>query len=320
MSLGWVTGNRQQLAAAPPPGAASRAPPSPSVALALACGAVVPPEVKRAHARVPVPRDTLIGWNVAMMLFHAALAALTATLGNFALAAPLYRTDIVAETGSGGFALTPVYAPGVELPLTTVAFLFFATSSAFHGGNAFVWRGAYLDDIATCRCRSRWAEYFLSATMMIVLIAYTTAVREQTLMLAVGALIATTMGFGWLTEELARPASSDAWALPFAQRIAPHVFGYIPQCAAWAVILINFYDEPDEGPGPPEFVYYIVWSELVLFFSFGLVQLWQQANRPALYARGELAYQALSLVSKGVLGGVMLANVLVFSNIDDVFG
>ena len=90
-----------------------------------------------------------------------------------------------------------------------LSFLFFATSSAFHGGNAFVWRGAYLDDIATCRCRSRWAEYFLSATMMIVLIAYTTAVREQTLMLAVGALIATTMGFGWLTEELARPASSD---------------------------------------------------------------------------------------------------------------
>ena len=71
--------------------------------------------------------------------------------------------------------------------------------------------------------------------------------------------------------------------------------------------------------GPPDFVYAIIWSELVFFFSFGGVQLWQQCVRPSRYWRGEVAYQLLSLLAKGVLGSILIFNVLMLSNFDEIF-
>lgn len=58
-------------------------------------------------------------------------------------------------------------------------------------------------------------------------------------------------------------------------------------------------------------------SELVLFTSFGIVQLLQQLDTPKRYYIGELRYQILSLVSKTVLGLLMLTNVLVFSTVSE---
>ena len=63
----------------------------------------------------------------------------------------------------------------------------------------------------------------------------------------------------------------------------------------------------------------IVWSQLVLFLSFGAVQLWQQASPPSMYFRGEMAYQVLSLACKGTLGGLLLANVLVLGDVAETF-
>lgn len=262
-----------------------------------------------------------------MATFHSSLAALTLGVGNLSLSGPLFGTDIefvrVNSTDrlpdEPAFLLIPTYARlSFGLRLTFVTASFFLVSAAAHAGNAVVWRGWYESDLSRGRCTSRWVEYSISAPIMILLVAYGAGVREYTLLGALFALIATTMFFGYLTERGAVPASEAEWTTPFSHRIVPHALGYVPQTAAWACLLVNFYDEPYEER-PPAYVHAIVWSQLLLFASFGFVQLYQQASPPSSFVRGEVAYQTLSLVCKGTLGGLMLANVLVLGDVSDMF-
>jgi hypothetical protein len=197
---------------------------------------------------------------------------------------------------------------------------FFVVSAIAHGGNASLWRAFYERQLALCRCPTRWAEYSVSASVMITAIAVGVGVREYTLLFALGALIATTMSFGLLTELYAIPASQGAWATGFAMRMLPHALGYMPQVAAWLVIVVGFYDEANpDGRAAPWFVHVILWTELAFFFSFGAVQVVQQARAPARYWQGELMYQVLSLVAKGTLGVIVLANVLMLSSFEEAF-
>lgn len=52
--------------------------------------------------------------------------------------------------------------------------------------------------------------------------------------------------------------------------------GYVPQCFAWFIIVLQFLDRPSGAPEPLSFVYALVLTELFLFFSFGLIE--QQAH------------------------------------------
>ncbi|RPF82425.1 MAG: hypothetical protein CBC65_000365 [Rhodothermaceae bacterium TMED105] len=152
---------------------------------------------------------------------------------------------------------------------------------------------------------------------MIILIAYTLGVRERMLLIASAVLIGITMPFGYWCEQLARPAGPDTWVKPFKHRIFPWVVGHIPQVTAWAIIIVNFYDE-DEGRAP-DFVHGILWGELALFFSFGFVALYQQYTVPKNFYKGELMFQVLSLGSKGLLGGILIANVLMLSAFEELY-
>jgi len=61
-------------------------------------------------------------------------------------------------------------------------------------------------------------------------------------------------------------------------------------------------------------------GELVVFWSFGLIQLVVTAlPSPRHYPYGELAYQIMSLVSKGLLGIILIANILMLSSYADVY-
>jgi hypothetical protein len=225
------------------------------------------------------------------------------------------------RNNSGPPQLIPEYEDlETGLPLTILTAVFFILSAVAHLGNATLWRSFYLSELSECRAPTRFIEYFFSAAIMVVLLAWITAVREIMLITAIAALIATTMPYGFWTEQIARPKSLDEWTLPLRSRLVPYILGHFPQVAAWAIILVSFYDEPEDNlERTPEFVYYIIWGELVFFFSFGAVQLFQQIYAPKYYVRGELAYQVLSLAAKGVLGGILLANVLLLSRIDELF-
>jgi hypothetical protein len=124
------------------------------------------------------------------------------------------------------------------------------------------------------------------------------------------------MPFGYWTERIARPASPDAWARPLRVRLAPWALGHVPQAVAWAAVLVQYYDGDID---PPAFVDAILWGELVLFSSFAGASLLSQLAPPRLFYRGEIAFQVLSLVSKGLLGGLLLTNVLMLSTFDEIY-
>ncbi len=272
---------------------------------------------------VIVPKSTLTGWNAAMALFHAALAILTLAVGNSNLQAPVYKTALNftfrnATDQTAGWDLVPVYQESFSLPLTWSVALFFVITAVCHLGNATLWRAYYLRELAECRTPSRWTEYFFSAGLMMFLIAYSLGVRERSLLLCVTVLVSVTMPFGYWTEVVARPASPDAWRDPLSYRLFPWILGHVPQTVAWLVVLLQFYDV-DYLDLVPGFVHAILWGELVLFFSFGGAALWSQLGPPRLFYRGELLFQVLSLVSKGILGGILLVNVLMLSQFDDIY-
>jgi hypothetical protein len=291
--------------------------------------AVVAVEVEKEECEAPcieVPRGALLAWNAAMSLFHATLCAVTLVAGNRELSVPLYKTVIdfvVRDPALGndaGWDLVPAYRESGALALTWLVAAFFFISSLFHFLNATLLRAYYLRELAQCRTPTRWIEYFFSAALMMALIAYTLGVRERGVLLSATVLVATTMPFGYWTEAIARPASPDEWTEPFAYRIVPWVIGHVPQVTAWFLVVLQFYDGvADTNDVVPWFVHLILWGELLLFFSFGFVQLYAQAMPPKFYYRGELAFQTLSLVSKGLLGLLLLTNVLMLSRFEEIY-
>mgnify|MGYP006145545853 CR=1 FL=1 len=58
---------------------------------------------------------------------------------------------------------------------------------------------------------------------------------------------------------------------------------------------------------------------MLIFWSFGVVQLVVSLRPPAKYYQGELAYMWLSLIAKGLLGIVVLSNVLILGSFTEIF-
>ena len=281
------------------------------------------------ESRQTIPRTALTIWNTVLFFFHAGLAALTLSVGTIDLEVPLYKSAIDFrfivgnESASGDddtpWELVPVYVSGGTLMFTWWVASFFILSSFFHLMNATLLRRFYLDQLELCYTPTRWIEYFFSATVMIVIISYTLGIRDRDTLVAVGALVATTMTFGYWVEQLGRPKSPDEWTMSLRYRLLPWFLGHIPQVLAWLLIVMRFYDVLSEEDRAPAFVHAILWVELVLFFSFGIASLMSQVYPPRLFYRGEIAFQVLSLVSKGLLGSLLIANVLIYSSFDEIY-
>ena len=154
---------------------------------------------------------------------------------------------------------------------------------------------------------------------MFSLIAYLMGVRDRAVLFSTGALIATTMPFGMWVEMIARPLSPCEWTSPLYMRLLPWFLGHVPQTAAWIVVILQLYDGAMDSSHVPWFVYVILCSQLALFYSFGLATVVSQSMPPHRFYRGELLFQFLSLASKGFLGGLLIANVIMESKYQDAF-
>lgn len=147
---------------------------------------------------------------------------------------------------------------------------------------------------------ARWTEYSVSASIMIVLIAMFVGIRDVAALLAIFAANTAMILFGLLMERHQKPGSPD-WSA--------YWFGSLVGAAPWLAIGVYLFDGPNR---PPTFVYAIVFSELLLFFSFALNMFLQyrQVGRWRDYVYGESAYIALSLGAKSLLAWLVFANVL----------
>lgn len=220
--------------------------------------------------------------------------------------------------------------------------LMWITVAWFDFAKPFLWY--CLDD---CYCWWRWAEYSISASIMMVAIAITTGIAEQNTLLGIFSLTFITMWCGFFTEMVSRPAKNaqgkveyERWEgdpdalkadateadkrkhlqdriLNYGKRMFPHVMGFFPYTAAWFMIIANWndllrdlMDAPCTTYDAPLWVQLIVYGCFTIFSFFTFVQWRYQWIAPKYYWRTELWYCVLSATSKMGLGLLLFANVM----------
>jgi hypothetical protein len=253
--------------------------------------------------RLKIPPARLTGlrrYNTIAGAAHLLQAAAVVALANdFAL--PVTASYMQGPPGTTEFETVTLF----ETPFAWAVALFFVLSAVAHGWvispPGFRRYGA---DLAEQRNIARWVEYSLSSSVMIVLIAQLCGVRDAFTLLALFAVNACMILFGWLQEKYETPGGGG-W-LPFG-------FGCFAGAIPWLVIgLLLISPGATNGVSPPGFVYGIVVSLFVFFNIFALNQWLQykQVGRWRDYLVGERAYVTLSLVAKSLLAWQVFAGAL----------
>jgi hypothetical protein len=182
----------------------------------------------------------------------------------------------------------------------------------------------------------RFVEYSLSATVMLVCIALEAGVRDVYTLRCMAVLMWTTQLLGLMAEaacslSLRLRDSTLEW-----RWVLPHATAWVTCIAAYAPALDAFLENQDKAP---DFVKWIVYLELLLFMSFGAVQLYGLTRKTLLdsvfvYVEAhahscaqvlegadaealeridvacEYAYTTLSLVAKTLLGWIVISPLL----------
>ena len=104
------------------------------------------------------------------------------------------------------------------------------------------------------------------------------------------------------------------------RRLLPHALGYVPYLTAYGIIIHSYvHNTADTNNGPPDWVTAVVFGQFALFTLFGLSQLMQQFsdNGCENYIYWEAVYILLSIVSKMVLGLMLIFQVFAYSTFEE---
>ena len=235
-------------------------------------------------------------WNLGLAVAHLAQATVILIIGG---AFAITMTSSFPEGAPG----TPVPAPATlfDVRIGWAVAIFLGLAALDHLLTATVGRGAYERDLRGGINRFRWIEYSFSATLMIILIGFYSGITSiNSVIVIAGANVAMIL-FGWLQERMNPPDRTSTTMMPFW-------FGALAGITPWISIAVNIVGSKTV----PGFVYGIVFSQFVLFFSFGVNQWLQyrEVGRWADYAFGEKTYLVLSLVAKSLLAWQIFAGSL----------
>lgn len=231
-------------------------------------------------------------WNAAVGLLHAAQGTAILVLANDA-SLPVYAgwTD-----GPPPIAKPIQGEPLFDLPIGLAVAIFLYLAAIDHLVVVGPWaRRWYERNLVRGINYARWWEYSLSASLMTVLIAMLSGVRELTALVAIFGASAAMILFGLLMERGSRPGrAADWWPFWLGSMI-----GLVP----WIAIGIQLIRSQAETGTVPGFVFAIFVSLLALFALFPL-NMWLQYRRIGPwsdYLYGERGYIVLSLTAKSVL-------------------
>lgn len=153
---------------------------------------------------------------------------------------------------------------------------------------------------------ARWAEYSISASLMMVLIAMITGVTDIGAIIAIFGVNSAMILFGLVQEMFNRPSKGNVnwW---------PYFFGCFAGAVPWIIIVLQIWTSEQKGFSAPTFVYGIIISLFLLFntFSVNMVLQYKRVGKWKSYVYGEKAYIVLSLVAKTALAWQVYANILV---------
>ncbi len=238
-----------------------------------------------------------LGIGLVHLLQAGALFALSNDL-SVPITARFLSDDPVAVLQQGGdVAPTTVF----DLPIGPTVAVFVLLAAIDHLLSAGPLRGRYDRDLRAGRNDLRWTEYTISASLMLVLIAFFVGIWDFGALVGLFAVNSTMIWFGALQERWVRPGKDNS-RLPFW-------FGTAAGVVPWLVIATYLLQDPSSVP---TFVFAIYGIELLFFWSFGLNQWLQyrEVGRWRSYLFGERVYIWLSLGAKSALAWLIFANVL----------
>jgi hypothetical protein len=236
-------------------------------------------------------------WNISLGFLHAVQAVAILALAT-AFTLPITATFMEGPPGTAPGAPTTLF----EVSVAWGVALFLLLSAGFH------WLVAlprvvrrYTAGLAEQHDYYRWAEYSLSSSVMIVLIALLTGISDIAALIGIAAANAAMIFFGAVQERYERPGGS-LW---------PFWLGCIVGIAPWLAIGVYLWS-PGSAADPPAFVYAIFVS-LFVFFNIFALNMWLQYRQLGSwrsYLFGERTYFVLSLVAKSALAWQVFAGTL----------
>ncbi len=236
-------------------------------------------------------------WNIGLAVLHLGQAAAILFLTtDFAIA-------VISSFPDGPPGTTELTTSTVfDLRIGWAIALFLGLAGVDHLVTATFARDIYERDLKRGINRFRWAEYSISATVMVIVISlYWGITTINALIVIAGANVGMIL-FGWLQERMNPPGRTSTTMLPFW-------FGSLVGITPWVAMGVNLFFISD-APGA---IYAILIVQGIFFFCFGLNQ-WLQyrgVGRWADYAFGEKTYLVLSLAAKSLLAWQIFAVSLV---------
>jgi hypothetical protein len=242
-------------------------------------------------------------YNGSMGFLHLAQAVVIIILSSsFSLPVTTSFLTFNADLGK----LWPVTSTVVELPFGIMVAVFLLLSAAAHfiivSPGTFGW---YVNNLKKGINYARWYEYSLSASVMIVLIAMLCGIYDLGALVMAFVLTGVMNLCGLMMEVHNQVTAKTNWT--------SFIIGCIAGVAPWIVIAVYFFGSlSTAGGGVPTFVYFILPTLFVFFFSFAL-NMWLQYKKIGPwrdYLFGERAYVLLSLVAKSALAWQVFAGTL----------
>jgi hypothetical protein len=231
-------------------------------------------------------------WNVGVGVFHLVQAALILALGTD------FSIPVVAafQGGPPGTALPPTEEL-FDVPFGPAIALFLLVAAADHllmaAPRIVDW---YERNLLRRINYARWAEYSVSASIMMVLIAMLTGITNLYALTGIFAVNAAMIAFGLLMERVNEGRRHLDWT--------PFWLGSVAGIIPWIAVTVAIVGAETSGSGDvPPFVYGIYVSLFLFFNSFAVNMLLQYRRVGPWrdYLVGERAYLVLSLGAKSAL-------------------
>jgi len=255
------------------------------------------------HMDVEVRFKRLRLYNWIMGFFHFAQAAAIFFLSsNYSL--PVTTSFLSFDTSTK--TLKPVTETLTNLPLGPLIAIFLLLSALAHfticTTTVFNW---YVANLKKGINYARWFEYSLSASLMIVIIGQLCGMYDIASLLMAFVLTGVMNLCGLLMEVHNQTTAKTDWTA--------FTIGSIAGLAPWVALAIYFFGSLSTSEGNvPTFVYFVLPTLFVFFFSFAL-NMWLQYKKVGPwrdYLFGERAYILLSLVAKSALAWQVFAGTL----------
>jgi hypothetical protein len=241
-------------------------------------------------------------FNLVMGFVHLVQAVLMLAMSsNFSL--PV--TSAFLQLNEATEQLVPVPGTVFDLRIGPLVAVFLFMSAAAHfiisAPGVFGW---YRRNLGKGVNYARWIEYAFSSSVMVWIIAMLAGIYDVVALIAIFAVNATMILFGWMMELHNQTTERTDWT--------SYWFGVFAGAVPWIGIGIYLFGAGADGNGPPGFVYGIFFSLFVFFNSFAInmVLQYRKVGRWRDYIYGERAYIILSLVAKSLLAWQVWAGTL----------